>query len=57
MPLKKGRSQETISRNIRTEMHKYEKTGKIGRNSHPRSKKKALKQAVAIAMDKARSGR
>lgn len=57
MPLKKGSSRKTIGSNIRTEMHKYEKTGKIGRNSKPRSKAQAQKQAIAIAMDKARSGR
>lgn len=53
MPLKKGKSQKTISANIRTEMHAYEKTGKIG-NSKPASKKKAVKQAAAIAYSKAR---
>lgn len=57
MPLKKGTSQRTISDTIRTEMHQYERTGKIG-NSQPTSKKKAQKQAAAIAYRKARaSGR
>jgi hypothetical protein len=56
MPLKKGSSRETISGNIRAEMHQYEKTGTVGR-SHPRSKKKAQQQAVAIALNKARSSR
>lgn len=53
MPLKKGSSQQTVSSNIKTLVHDYERTGTIG-NSKPASKKKAVKQAVAIAMDKAR---
>ena len=53
MPLKKGKSKETISKNIKGEMKKYGKTGKIG-TSKPKSKKKAQKQAVAIALSKAR---
>src|SRR4051794_32939327 len=54
MPLKKGSSRKTISSNVRTEMHEYDKSGSIGNNSHPTSRKKAQKQAVAIALDKAR---
>src|SRR5262245_15501778 len=53
MPLKKGSSQDTISSNIREEMHAFDRTGAIGR-SHPASRKKAQKQAVAIALEKAR---
>jgi len=53
MPLKKGKSQKTISKNISKEMKKYKKTGKIG-TSKPKSKKKAQKQSVAIALSKAR---
>jgi hypothetical protein len=57
MPLKKGSSQETVSQNIKTLVHDYERKGTIG-NSKPPSKKKAVKQAVAIALNKAReSGR
>ena len=41
MPLKKGKSKETISENIRTEMHHG----------------KPQKQAIAIAMHKAGKGR
>jgi hypothetical protein len=53
MPLKKGKSQKTISKNIETEMKKYKKTGKIGKGSEPKSKKEATKQAAAIAYSKA----
>jgi hypothetical protein len=53
MPLKSGKSREAISSNIRTEMHSYDRKGKIG-TSHPESRKKAQKQAVAIALSKAR---
>lgn len=53
MPLKKGKSKKTISKNIKGEMKKYEKTGKIG-TSKPKTKKKAQKQSVAIALSKAR---
>lgn len=52
MPLKKGSSKKTISKNIETEMKKYKKTGKVGK-SKPASKKKATKQASAIAYSKA----
>ena len=56
MPLKSGKSQKTISRNISEMMGKYEKSGKIG-ESKPKSKKKAQKQAVAIALSKAGKSR
>jgi hypothetical protein len=52
MPLRKGKSRETISRNIKTLVHEYEREGRIGA-SHPESHKKAVKQAVAISMRKA----
>jgi hypothetical protein len=52
MPLKKGRSNETVSANIKKLAHEYEATGTIG-TSHPASKKKAIKQAVAISLQKA----
>ena len=55
MPLKKGSSQQTVSSNIKTLVHDYERNGTIG-TSKPASKKKAVKQAVAIALDKARRG-
>lgn len=55
MPLKKGASRKTVSDNIRTLVHDFERNGTIG-SSTPTSKKKAVKQAVAIALDKAREG-
>jgi hypothetical protein len=52
MPLKKGRSRQTVSSNIGEMVHSWENSGAIG-TSHPASKKKALKQATAIALKKA----
>jgi IMP dehydrogenase/GMP reductase len=52
MPLEKGKSKKTISKNIKKEMKNYKKTGKVGK-SKPKSKKKATKQASAIAYSKA----
>lgn len=52
MPLKKGSSQKTISGNISEMVRKFKKTGSIG-TSKPTSKKKAVKQAVAIALSTA----
>lgn len=57
MPLKKGSSKKTISKNIEKEMSKYKKTGKIGKGSKPKSKKDAQKQAAAIAYSKAGKGK
>ena len=54
MPLKKGASRKTVSSNIKTLVHEFERNGSIG-NSKPASKKKAIKQAVAIALNKART--
>lgn len=56
MPLKKGSSKKTISKNIETEIKQYKKTGKIG-TSKPANKKKATKQAAAIAYSKAGKGK
>ncbi|RJG06727.1 hypothetical protein D3870_12570 [Noviherbaspirillum cavernae] len=56
MPLRSGKSQETIKTNIKTLVHEYESRGRIG-TSHPKSKKKAIKQAVAISMKKAGKSR
>lgn len=52
MPLKKGTSKKVISTNVKELMGAYKKKGKIG-SSKPPSKKKAQKQAVAIALSKA----
>lgn len=53
MPLRSGSSQKTISSNIHEIMKDWEKDGTIG-NGKPKSKQKAVKQAAAIAYDKAR---
>ena len=52
MPLKKGSSQKTISANIGEIVRDYKKDGKIG-TSKPKSKAAAVKQAAAIAYEKA----
>jgi hypothetical protein len=56
MPLKKGKSQKTISKNIGEMMGAFEKKGRIG-TSAPKSKKAAQKQAVAIALRNAGKSR
>lgn len=56
MPLLKGSSKRTISRNIREVMRHYNATGIIG-NSRPASKAEALDQAAGIAYDKAGKSR
>ena len=52
MPLKSGKSQKTVSKNVSELMKSFKKKGKIG-TSKPKSKKAAQKQAVAIALSKA----
>ena len=52
MPLKKGSSKATVSKNVEELVHHYDETGKIG-VSKPASKRKAVKQAVAISLKKA----
>lgn len=52
MPLSKGHSKKSISRNIATLMHEYERDGHVG-ESWPSTRVKAAQQAVAIALEKA----
>ena len=56
MPLKNGQSDDAVKSNIKTLVHEYEEDGTIG-NSRPDSKKKAVKQAVAISLKKAGKSR
>ncbi len=56
MPLKKGSSQKTISSNIGELVRTYKEKGAIG-TSKPKSKKAAVKQAVAIALTTAGKSR
>lgn len=52
MPLKKGKTDKIISKNISELMGAYREKGTIG-TSKPTSKKKAQKQSVAIALQSA----
>jgi hypothetical protein len=56
MPLKKGSSQKTVSSNIGEIVRDYKQDGMIG-TSKPKSKAAAVKQAAAIAYDKAGKSR
>jgi hypothetical protein len=56
MPLRKGSSQSVVSSNIKTLVDDWKKDGSIG-TSHPPTKKKAIKQVVAIALGKAGKSR
>jgi hypothetical protein len=53
MPLQRGSSPAVVSSNISELMHSFSATGKIG-TSRPASKKKAQKQAIAIALSEKR---
>jgi hypothetical protein len=53
MPLKKGKSDETKSSNIKELLHAYHEKGKIG-NIKPKNAAHARKIAAAIAYKKAR---
>jgi hypothetical protein len=52
MPLKKGSSRKTISSNIGEIVRDYKQDGMIG-TSKPKNKAAAVKQAVAVAYNKA----
>jgi hypothetical protein len=52
MPLKSGKSQKVISSNVKELVDKFQRSGRIG-ESKPKSKKAAVKQAVAISLSKA----
>ena len=56
MPLRKGSSKLIVGSNIKTLVDDWKKDGSIGTN-HPPTKKKAIKQAVAIALAKAGKSR
>ena len=56
MPLKEGSSRDIIGSNIKEIVHSWENSGNIG-TSHPTDKKKAVKQAVAIALEKSRESK
>ncbi len=56
MPLMKGKSAKTISKNIGEMVRSFKESGKIG-TSKPANVRKAVKQASAIALSKAGKSR
>jgi hypothetical protein len=52
MPLKSGKSNKVVSANVQTLVDDWQAKGRIG-TSRPKTKKQAVKQAVAIALSKA----
>ncbi len=52
MPASTGKKHDKVSANIEKIVHDWEQDGAIG-SSHPKTKKKAVKQAVAISLKKA----
>lgn len=56
MALKKGSARDTVSDNVKKLVHEWEGDGTIG-TSHPKTKKNAVKQAVAISLKKAGKSR
>ncbi len=56
MPIKKGKSNKTRNSNIKEVIKSYEEKGTIG-TSKPKSKEKAIKQAVAIGYSNQRKSK
>ena len=54
MPLKKGRSQKTVSHNIKELMHSYKKGGRFAKG---KSSRKARKMAIAAAFSVKRASK
>jgi hypothetical protein len=52
MPLVKGKSNKAVSKNIQTLVDDFQRSGRIG-TSKPTNKAAAVKQATAIALQKA----
>ena len=56
MPLNKGKSKAAVGGNIKLLVDEWKQSGAIG-SSHPKTKKKAIKQAVVIALTTAGKSR
>lgn len=56
MPLQSGKSNATRSSNIKELVDSWKQKGSIG-TSHPKDKKAAIQQAIAISYAKAREGK
>jgi len=52
MPLVKGKSDKAVGKNIQTLVDDFQRSGRIG-TSRPANKAAAVKQATAIALQKA----
>ncbi|MGB7481291.1 MAG: hypothetical protein WA924_13275 [Burkholderiaceae bacterium] len=52
MPTTHGKKHDKVGQNVEKLVHEWERDGSIG-SSHPPTKKKAIKQAVAISLKKA----
>ncbi|MGB6053980.1 MAG: hypothetical protein WBG17_01940 [Burkholderiaceae bacterium] len=52
MPTTHGKKHDQVGQNVEKLVHEWERDGSIG-SSHPPTKKKAIKQAVAISLKKA----
>jgi hypothetical protein len=56
MPLQKGTSWNTVSRNVKRLVHEWETAGRIGRR-RPTTRKQAIDLAVAVALKTAQGSR